>query len=287
MATPQELADQNMLAIKRVTDAVTSFVTRAWWALTDYHDPARFVEQVVPMILAGQQQVASLTDAYLSQLLTEATGSFVAPLAPAAELVTDLRAGVSLAEAYERPLRTTWWRQSSGVEFPDALRQGLQRAEAMVSLDMQMARTHASALVLMNEDGIKRYQRVLSGSENCDLCETAAKHIYKKTSLLPIHAKCDCTVMPVIEGRPPLANRINEDRTVVTKDQTPQKEIGVESHNELGPVLVHKQDTYPKFAPKPDGTWEYEGRISRDDAAVIMFGSKGAAERIAKASPAP
>ncbi len=44
-----------------------------------------------------------------------------------------------------------------------------------------------------------------------------------------------------------------------------------------------KKETVPVINPKPGGGFQRQGSITREQAAVIMFGSKGAAARIAKA----
>lgn len=295
MASVEQLADANMAQIRRLSDFTMASVREAWWRLGDWHSPDKFVEQILPLLQGAQVQTAALTDAYLAALLSEAMGTAVAPIGLPPDSVTNLRQNTTMVDAYARPFHTVWYQQSLGVEFPDALRLGLERAEHMVSLDIQLARTHASALILQQTDGIQRYQRVLSGSENCDICSVAAKHIYKTSSLMPIHTKCDCTVAPVIEGRPPLANRINKERdftsptteTAGPEKKSPSKledEIGVEDHGELGPVLVRQQKTYQNFSPGEDGTWEYKGRITAEEAAVEMFGAAKAAELIAKSS---
>lgn len=295
MATVEQLADANMAQIRALTQRATLLMRQAWWALEDWHTADQFLERIIPIITGAQIQTASLTDAYLASLLSEAMGAVVGPVGLDPEQVTNLRQNTTMIDAYSRPFHTLWYEQSKGTEFPEALRLGLDRAEHMLSLDIQLARTHASALILQQTDGIQRYQRVLSGSENCDICSIAAKHIYKTSSLMPIHTKCDCTVAPVIEGKPPLATRINQERDFTSPDTEtagPEKKsptkladaIGVEDHGELGPVLVRKQKTYQNFSPGEDGTWEYQGRITEEEAAVEMFGSKKAAELIAKSS---
>lgn len=45
-----------------------------------------------------------------------------------------------------------------------------------------------------------------------------------------------------------------------------------------------RQETAQVINPKPGGGFEVAGRISREDAAAIMFGTRGAAARIAKAN---
>jgi hypothetical protein len=295
MATVEQLADANMAQIRALTERATLLVRQAWWALGDWHSADAFLERVLPIITGAQIQTAAFTDAYLAALLSEAMGTVIGSVGLAPEQVTNLRQNTTMADAYARPFHTVWYQQSQGTEFPEALRLGLERAEHMLSLDIQLARTHASALILQETDGVQRYQRVLSGSENCDICSVAAKHIYKKSSLMPIHTKCDCTVAPVIEGKPPLATRINQERDFTspeTETAGPEKvsptklndEVGVEDHGELGPVLVRQQKTYQNFSPGEDGTWEYKGRITAEEAAVEMFGAKKAAELIAKSS---
>lgn len=282
VATVEQLADANMAQVSRLTNRVLALAEQAWWALSDWHTPDDFVTQFLPLLQGAQIQTAALQDAYIAAIMAEATGMVTAPIGLAPELVTDLRMNTTMAEAYSRPFHTVWFEQGKGTEFPQALRLGLDRLQHMVSLDIQLARTHASALILQQTDGVQRYQRVLSGSENCDICSVASKHIYKSSSLMPIHTKCDCTVAPVIEGRPPLANRINRERDFTAPDsetdgaekKSPTQiaaDVGIEDHGELGPVLVRKQQTYPSFNPGPDGTWQFEGRVTAKEAGVKIM----------------
>lgn len=281
MATVEQLADANMAQVTRLTNRVLAMAEQAWWALSDWHSPDEFVRQFLPLLTGAQIQTAALQDAYIAAIMAEATGSFIAPVGVDPEQVTDLRMNTTMADAYARPFHTVWFEQSKGTEFPQALRLGLERLQHMVSLDIQLARTHASALILQQTDGVQRYQRVLSGSENCDICSVAARHIYKTSSLMPIHTKCDCTVAPVIEGRPPLANRLNAARDFTAQEtetgpdgKSPTqiaKDVAVENHGELGPVLTRKQSSYPTFSPGSDGTWNYEGRGTPAEAGVTSI----------------
>lgn len=279
MATVEQLADANMAQVRRLTDRTIALIQQAWWALTDWHSPDEFLERILPLLQGAQVQTAALTDAYLAAIITEATGSFIAPLGLDPNQVTNLRMNTTMEAAYTRPFHTLWYEQSKGTEFPQALRLGLERAEHMVSFDIQLARTHASALVLQQTDGIQRYQRVLSGSENCDICSVAARHVYKTSDLMPIHTKCDCTVAPVIEGKPPLATRINAQRDFTAPDTATvgeekksltqvAREVKIEAHGELGPVLVRAQKSYLTFTPGSDGTWSYDGRGTAKEAQI-------------------
>lgn len=244
----QALADQNMIAVGRISDTVQRMIAQVWWNLPDWHSPDQFLEQALDIIEGGQIQVGMLTNSYLEATASQIGGTPVVPVTLDTDAVTNLRQGVTMAEAYQRPFHQLWWKQSQGMEFPDALRWGLDRAQAMVSLDIQLARTHATAVVLQEMDGVQRYQRVLSGAENCKLCVTAAKNVYKVSRLMPIHAHCDCTVMPVVDGHPPKANRINAKRDSLTPDEDRKGPVMVEDHGELGPIL--KLESWDKFNKK-------------------------------------
>lgn len=251
MPTLEELADTNIVAVQRISAAVTSFVERAWWSLTDWHDPDSWMAQVLPVLRAGQVQTAAVTDAYLAAVLSEMTGEYVEPVAPEEEDVTELRIGVSMLDAYRRPFHQVWWRQSEGDEFPDALRSGLARAKQMTSFDLQLAKRQAAQIALMSTGTVTHYRRVLSGDENCETCTLASQRTFFVRDLMAIHANCDCTVMPVIEGLDPALN-LNLQRAPREWQETPKtiqrrearrkrrerNESFIKQHGELGPVLT-------------------------------------------------
>jgi len=275
MATVEQLADANMAQIRRLTDFTLAAIREAWWSLGDWHDPGPFTQAILPVLEGAQLQTAALTDAYLSALLSEALDAPVPVLGLSAPDVTELRAGTTMAEAYARPFHTVWYQQSKGMDLAQALRLGLDRAEHMATMDIQLARTHAASAILQESDVVTEYQRALSGTENCDLCSLAAKNEYKTSDLMPVHTKCDCTVAPVIEGRS-LVRNINQQRSTLNPEAeraqdngetTKRVAVGVEAHGELGPVLVRKQETYPTFTPDTDG-WSFDGRGSGKEAGV-------------------
>lgn len=275
MATVEQLADANMAQVRRLTDFTLAAIREAWWSLGDWHDPEPFTRAILPVLEGAQLQTAALTDAYLSALLSEALGGPVPVLGLAATEVTELRAGTTMVEAYARPLHTVWYQQSKGMDLAQALRLGLGRAEHMATMDIQLARTHAASAILQESGAVTGYQRVLSGTENCDLCSLAAKNEYKTSELMPVHTKCDCTVAPVVEGRS-LVQDTNQQRSTLNPEAervqdngetTKRVAVGVEAHSELGPVLVRKQETYPTFTPASGG-WSFDGRGSGREAGV-------------------
>src|SRR4051812_12040443 len=77
-----------------------------WARLPGYLDAdvERFLAAVVPLVLGGERQVASLTHAYLTRLVADATGAAPATAGLDLETVTGkaLR-GVDPKRVYERP----------------------------------------------------------------------------------------------------------------------------------------------------------------------------------------
>lgn len=104
-------------------------------------------------------------------------------------------------EVYARPFSTVRYQMSKGTRFPDANRMGLDRLLTLSRTDAQLAKTHTSREVMRTRTGVKLYRRVPTG-KSCDLCVIASQHYYTKKDLMPIHANCDCIVLPLYKGMP-------------------------------------------------------------------------------------
>jgi hypothetical protein len=73
--------------------------------------------------------------------------------------------------------------------------------------------------------------------------------------------------------------------TSAAKATTPKKSTSGGARKKMAAAKPKPSPvTSPVTNPKPGGGFETVGRISREDAAVIMFGRAGAAARIAKAN---
>src|SRR5581483_3867767 len=100
-------------AVATLRTRVTAYVTSQWNALGgSYSDAAleQFVSRVVPVVIAGQSQVANVTTAYIAQTVALMTREGVAAAAGApADLTTGaaLRAGVDPDIVYARPIVAT------------------------------------------------------------------------------------------------------------------------------------------------------------------------------------
>ena len=236
--------------VKATRERVERFAARAFIA-GDFRDAdlARFLDVVLPVVLAGQRTVSSLTDAWLAMTLTEALGRRVAPAGPLADLA--LR-GVNPAEVYARPYRTVWTKLSEGMEFAEAVAAGAARLSKMTASDLQLAKTHTARETLGRVTEVETFRRTLTGAKNCGLCTIASTQLYYKADLMPIHPGCDCGVHPNTEGDPfdesghdallEAAHSAIEERLGVVDrgGRAPdyRKLLLVKQHGELGPTLT-------------------------------------------------
>lgn len=218
---------------------VISYIQHTWGSLDSYRDADidRFVGAVVPVVTAGQVRVAALTDAYLATFQAAVLGGPVSPIGIPADLVTDetLR-GVPATDVYARTGPAVWTALANGSDIAAAAAIGLERASAMAATDLQLAKTHASRLVLAGNDNVVGYRRVLEGRKSCGLCVVASTQRYHRGDLMPIHPHCDCGVQPIFGDRDP--GRLIEP--VSSGDVEPV----VHEHGELGPVLAVKGQTF-------------------------------------------
>ena len=234
---------------QQTTDRVAKWATEYWSSLGSWRDEdiEKFVARVVPVIQAGQKQVADLTNSYLSgiaRLNGVAAGEAV--YLPLAEL-----RGVTLDEVYRRPAVSTYSALSEGKTLSEAVAIGRNRLDATVRLDTQMAQVRTSHARLSTDKRVNGYQRILGIGEVCLLCSLASTQRYSRGNLMPIHARCKCTVAPIYGGSP-IGQVINEKRyTEINTAIADAKERGVtlrsvevREHGEYGPVLTWKGQSF-------------------------------------------
>lgn len=239
-------ADAAIAAVRRKTIAHS----RSLWAgLPDYSDDglAVWLSTIVPLMSASQQTIASLTDIYLASVLSEMTGQSVDPVSIPAEMASGavLRNGVPPEIEYERPFKEIWYQLSQDKDFAEAVQLGEVRAQAMISTDLQLARTHASRYALSNagpEVGIVGYRRVLTSGSACSLCQIAATQRYHIADLMPIHNNCNCGIEPITGSR-----SIGQKIDAKWVDAEPSEAsaippdfsgLSVRHNGEIGPVLT-------------------------------------------------
>lgn len=226
MASP-ELVRAYESRSQAVRDRVLEFALAAWGASSAYRDEdvARLVRQIVPVVQAGQLQLAALTDAYIGRVASEAGVAW----SPSVDRSVTGYRGVPAPEVYRRPAVTVYTALSEGVAYLDAVERGSGRLRSLVVTDLQQARNRqASASV--SKSGFQYYRRVLTGKEDCDLCVLASGNRYSKADLMPIHPGCDCGVEPLVEFDP---EPVDGAETVT-----------VNMHGELGPTLGWAADDF-------------------------------------------
>ncbi|MEV6836777.1 hypothetical protein AB0N17_20095 [Streptomyces sp. NPDC051133] len=244
-------------------DRVVQFVLGAFDSLGNYRDSdaAAFLERVLPTVLAAQQQMGQITDAYLSAMIADMMGAAAAPVG--VQLPEALR-GVPPDEVYRRPFVTAYTALSQGKPYAQALGEARTRLLSITETDMQLARTHA-AQQSMRRGGVRYFRRALRGPKNCALCTIASTQRYKVEKLMPIHPGCNCKPEPLPGNKDPghiIDDKLlREAHAAIAKGvgasdaggRTPdyRKIIVVREHGEYGPLLaVARHDfTGPKDIP--------------------------------------
>lgn len=246
-------------------DRVVSFVLAAFDSLGDYRDrdAAEFADRVLPIVLASQQQMGAITDAYLSAIIADMMGGAAAGEPEA--LPEELR-GVAPEEVYRRPFVQTWTALAAGKSFADSLGEGRARLLSITETDLQLARTHA-ARGAMRRGGAQFYRRRLSSGKNCALCVIASTQRYRVADLMPIHPGCHCKPTPIPGRRDPgqIIDRgmLEEAHNAIAKTTGTVDRGGrapdyrdliiTREHGEIGPLLaVRRHDfTGPRDVPAP------------------------------------
>lgn len=197
-------------AVEQVRSRLLAIVGARWASLGSYRDADidRLARLVVPLVRAGQVQVANLTAAYFRQVGATA-GVDVS-------VITGGR-GVPAAEVYRRPAVTTYTALSEGKSVSAAIALGGERLASLVSTDLQLAKTHQAERSLRSS-GVTAYRRVLTGRENCALCVIASTQRYWVGDLMPIHPGCDCGVDTIPRGWGPDRQVIDQDLLDLTHD---------------------------------------------------------------------
>lgn len=189
-----------------VRQRVQAYIVQRWGSMDAWRsaDIDAFVRAVVPVVEAGQIQVAAITDAYLAGIETAVTRTVVAPIGVAPDVVSDLTMrGVTAETVYSRSGPAVWTALSNGTGVQAAVAQGLERALAAAATDLQLAHTHAARNVLERKPQVVGHRRVLTGNASCRLCVTASTLRYTKAELAPIHTHCDCKVLPIYGFKDP------------------------------------------------------------------------------------
>ncbi|MFD7776671.1 hypothetical protein [Streptomyces sp. NPDC059753] len=240
-------------AVRGVWTNVLGRVGRSWTDLGSWRgtDVKTFQRKALPVILAGERQVATLTASYLEQLYKDVDGG-----ARRVKLDLDAVTGKALrdvdpVDVYERPFKEVWTALSDGESVDAAVRRGAHRLETLAKTDLQLARTHTVREVADDMPRFEYTVRELQGEYDCALCMIASTQRYHKKDLAPIHPGCDCLVKTVTADYDP-GQVVDEQRLELIHDLVEEalgradrggravdyrKIIIARDHGEIGPVL--------------------------------------------------
>lgn len=243
------LVDGAANARDQLEERIARLVAALWGAFDGWFQDALVAEisaQVAEMVSRGQVGVAQLTDAYLAQVATVVRERPVGPVGVAAGMALSRRDGVTLDEVYGRVAAEYRWQVSRDVVPIAAKAIALQRANAMVSTDLGLAFRDQTQR-FMERTGAAGYRRVIrpesSRSGTCWLCVAASNRVYHRSDLMPLHARCRCTVVEV-GGRVDEGRVINDAEYAAVAAQADSLhasdlvKVRVKHHGELGPVLT-------------------------------------------------
>lgn len=245
---PTRLDQSYTSAVRQVRARVEAFALARFGA-GQFRDPDldRFVRAVVPIVLAGQRQISSLTDAYLAMVLSERVGRTIRSQGPLSEYP---REGADPLEVYARPYVAVRTALSVGKSLDQARSEGVERLRDIARTDMQLAKTHTARRIFDRTPEVRAFRRTLTGSKNCALCYVASTQRYHREDLLPIHPGCDCGVDPITDTGEQIIDRATlaqaheaiQDRFGQAPSDARaidyRKAILTREHGELGPVLT-------------------------------------------------
>jgi hypothetical protein len=222
---------------RSISTQLATYLEGLFRNLGSWRDPDadQFAFTAVPLVQGSQQTLASLVALYVAERASTATGRQVSPPLIAATAIYGLR-GVDPAQVYRRPFIATWTSLAKGDDLPTAIDRGANRLVKIAEGDMQQ--THSSvarAAMRTLPDVPSGWRRVLTGTEDCEMCVAASTRTYSVEHLNPLHHNCDCRVEPVFGG-----TAKNSDPTGYVID-----------HGELGPLLVRPQDDHLTPADLP------------------------------------
>lgn len=231
---PPSSADAQITAQARLREIIVRAVQNAWDSLGSYDnaDVRRFLSFVVPMIVAGQRQAVSLSDAYVARVLNRA------PLGvDPAPVIAALRGGTPPQTVYRRPFVTVWSDLAAGKPYEDAVHAGGARAQASAAMDVQLAHRAGMQAVQDADPSIYGFARK-ADPDACPYCTLLDGAYVKRADALAMHARCGCA-LEVLTGPHPRAARLPDGRKVseLRPQDEPQAGVTVFDHGEYGATV--------------------------------------------------
>jgi hypothetical protein len=259
----QALTDNLVAAVRALIEDF-----HAW-----YDDLAvrRLSRQIDALVGPAQRVMASQEDAYLAHVSSMLSGRAYRPVGQVA--VGDLRKGMAPEAVYERLAVQFRYERSTGTDPAAALEHVLTRADVMNQMDVALA-ARSEAEKFFTAHKVAGFRRVihpeLSKGGTCGLCIAASTRVYRADRLMPIHARCQCGVMPILGGWDAGDSLNNLDISQLYTDAAggsqksgtamadlKRTRYQVDDHGELGPVLVPKDSGRKRKRPTTLGSMRH------------------------------
>lgn len=241
--------DHAAAAVSAAGAQAAAMTAAAWYDTQAITGMATLIARLVE---AMQRRIAAVTDAYLARATTLLAARPVAPVGVVD--VTGLRTGVTHPGVYGRAADQYRWARSEGATDEQAAAVAVSRAERAADMDAQLAKraqVHRFTLV-RSVDGYRRVLRPeLARDGPCGLCVAASDRVYSRAELLPLHDRCKCVVLPIVNGVDPgvevnardLAALYRAAGSTAARDLK-RVRVAVRQHGELGPLLVDRRHRF-------------------------------------------
>lgn len=220
---------------------------------------------------ADQSNLATVIAAGIAAQYVASTTGIIAetpvPAPPPTLLL--IRGGVDMTDVYARPAKMVRRLVSRGLPRDQAWQRAAAYLASLADGDIRLAQRQA-LVDTMSDLGVTGYRRVvrpeLSRTGSCGLCIAASDRVYKVSPradrrarpsgatafpLMPIHARCKCTVLPIVGEVDPGSTLNNlsladlyADADGTTRELLKKVRYEVNEHGEWGPVLTRAGDNF-------------------------------------------
>lgn len=263
--TPEQLREVEIwldqhTAARQGLDERTVLAILALYAGVNFYDRLA-VEEAAEAAADTSNTGALLAAGLMAQYLATVTSTMSGEDLPTpAVLLPPLRNGADMRRVFQRPVKLFRRQVAKGTTPTEAFKQAMNLATVLAETNNTLAMRQASQLVLAElsaEAGVTGYRRILrpelAKTGSCGLCIVASDQVYHRAQLMPMHANCNCDVLPIIGaagGAGDPGNSLNNldlgDLYFAADsragDELKKVRIQVNEHGEYGPSLaVHGQ----------------------------------------------
>lgn len=262
--TPTQLAEieawlsQTDGTIARLDAGTVAAILAAYEVIDDWDNPSQTLAAAAAASaagLAGRQAVAEVGAQFAALVMAILRGT---PLGNLPAALVDYPRDAEPFDVYSRPIHVYRDAIARGLDEQMAQIEAFQRAEMLAMTDNILARRDA-ALQQLEREQVTHYRRVirpeLSKTGTCGLCIAAATRVYTISTLMPIHTRCKCDVIPILGADDDPGEQFNlaDMKQLYSEIDATRKEdlirfrYAVDENGELGPLLVPAKGSSDAF----------------------------------------